>query len=65
MIGLFQLKLFLIESLEILKQKKRKNAKEFLAIKDKFDKIGFEIIGTKDINNEEIYLVKKKKSWHI
>jgi len=52
----------LIESLEILNQKKRKNAKEFLAIKDKFDKIGFEIIGNKDINNEEIYLVKKKKS---
>ena len=39
----------------------RKFAKEFLAAQDFFNKIGFEIIGTKDINNEEIYLVKKKK----
>jgi len=40
----------------------RKYAKEFLAIKDKFDKIGFEIIGTKDINTVPIYCVKEKKS---
>lgn len=39
----------------------RKYAKEFLVIKDKFDKIGFEIIGTKDINTDPIYCVKEKK----
>ena len=37
-------------------------AKEFLAAQDLFDKIGFEIIGTKDINNKFHYVVKKKKS---
>jgi len=42
--------------------KERKFAEEFLAAQDFFNKIGFELIGTKDINNEEIYLVKKKKS---
>ena len=36
--------------------------KEFIAIQNLFDKIGFKVIGTKDINNEDIYLVKKKKS---
>lgn len=36
-------------------------AKEFLVIKDFFDKIGYELVGTKDINNEKIYLVKEKK----
>ena len=39
----------------------RKFAKEFLAAKDKFDKIGFEVVGTKDIHNNPIYFVKKKK----
>ena len=39
----------------------RKYAKEFLAVKDKLDKIGFEVIGTKDINTEPIYCVRKKK----
>jgi len=38
----------------------RKFAKEFLAAKGFFDKIGFKLVGTKDINDEEIYLVKKK-----
>ena len=36
-------------------------AEEFLVIKDFFDKIGYELVGTKDINNEKIYLIKKKK----
>ncbi len=36
-------------------------AEEFLAAQDFFNKIGFELIGTKEINKEEIYLVKKKK----
>jgi len=37
-------------------------AKKFLVIKDFFDKIGYELVGTKDINNEKIYLVREKKS---
>ena len=37
-------------------------AKEFLAAQDFFENLGFELIGTKDINNEDIYLVRKKKS---
>jgi hypothetical protein len=37
-----------------------KVAKEFLAAKDKLEKIGFEIVGTKDIKEEPIYFVKKK-----
>jgi len=36
-------------------------AEEFLVIKDFFDKIGFEVVGTKDINNEILYVVRKKK----
>ena len=40
----------------------RKYAKELLAAKDKLDKIGFEIVGTKDINTEPIYFVREKKS---
>jgi len=35
--------------------------KEFLATRDFFYKIGFEVVGTKDINNEILYVVKKKK----
>jgi len=38
----------------------RKFAEDFLAAKEFFDKIGYELIGTKDINNEVIYLVKEK-----
>ncbi|MFW9867890.1 MAG: hypothetical protein ACFFEN_17480 [Candidatus Thorarchaeota archaeon] len=41
---------------------KRKCAKEFLTIKDKLEKIVFEIVGTKDIKNGHIYFVKEKKS---
>ena len=40
----------------------RKFAKEFLAAKEKFDKIGFEVIGTKDVHKKPIYFVKEKKS---
>ena len=36
-------------------------AKEFLAAQDLFDKIGFEIVSTKDINDEVLYVVKKKR----
>ena len=39
--------------------------KKFLAAKNFFDKIGWELVGTKDISNEEIYLVKKKKKQKI
>ncbi len=39
--------------------------KKFLAAKFFFDKIGWELVGTKDISNEEIYLVKKKKKQKI
>ena len=39
----------------------RKIAEEFLAAQDLINKIGYEIIGTKDINDEGIYLIKKKK----
>ncbi|MFW9972275.1 MAG: hypothetical protein ACFFDF_18970 [Candidatus Odinarchaeota archaeon] len=42
-----------------------KIAKEFLAAQVFFNKIGFEIVGTKDINEETIYLVRKKKSYSI
>ena len=37
-----------------------KIAKEFLAAQDFFNKIGYELIGTKDINEETIFLVKEK-----
>lgn len=40
----------------------RKIAEELLAAQDIFDTIGFEIIGTKDINDEFHYIVKKKNS---
>lgn len=39
----------------------RKIAEEFLAAQDIFDTIGFEIIGTKDINENQIFCVRKKK----
>lgn len=39
-----------------------KIAKDFLAKQDLFDTIGFEIIGTKDINARTIFLVREKKS---
>lgn len=34
--------------------------KEYLEFENLFNKLGLEIIGTKNVNNEEIYLVKKK-----
>lgn len=36
-------------------------ALEFIEAKENFKKLGFELIGTKDINNETIFLVKEKK----
>ncbi|MFW9875045.1 MAG: hypothetical protein ACFFG0_18220 [Candidatus Thorarchaeota archaeon] len=39
----------------------RKFAKEFIVAREFFNKIGFEVIGTKDINHETIYLVRRKK----
>ncbi|MFX1325037.1 MAG: hypothetical protein ACFE8N_08770 [Promethearchaeota archaeon] len=42
-------------------ESEKKIVKEFLAIRDKFAKIGFELIGTKDINTVPIYFVKEKK----
>ncbi len=38
----------------------RKFAKDFLVAQDFFNNIGFELIGAKDINDEAIYLVKKR-----
>jgi len=40
-------------------------AKDFLAAKDFYDKIGYELIGTKDINNETIFLVKESSNCEI
>ena len=39
-----------------------KFAKEFLAAKEKLDKIGFDVIGTKDIKGFIYFVVKEKKS---
>ena len=38
----------------------RKFAEDFLAAQDKLNKIGFEIIGTKDIDNKTYFMVKEK-----
>ena len=35
-------------------------AKEYLEFENLFDKLGLEVIGTKIVNDEVIYLVKKK-----
>ena len=35
-------------------------AKEFLEKKETFNGMGYELIGTKDINEDTIYLVKEK-----
>jgi len=35
-------------------------AKEFLEKKEIFNSLGFELVGTKDINEDTIYLVKEK-----
>ncbi len=40
----------------------RKFAIEFLAAKKKLDKIGFDIIGTKDIKGLIYFVVKEKNS---
>ncbi|MFW9972978.1 MAG: hypothetical protein ACFFDF_22525 [Candidatus Odinarchaeota archaeon] len=37
-------------------------AKEFLAAQEVLSKVNFEIVGTKDIDNETFYLVRIKKS---
>ncbi len=37
-------------------------AEEFLAAKKIFDEIGFEIVGTQDINEDQIFFVKKRKN---
>ncbi|MFW9972796.1 MAG: hypothetical protein ACFFDF_21600 [Candidatus Odinarchaeota archaeon] len=39
-----------------------KIAKEFLVAKELLSKVNFEIIGTKDVDNETFYLVRIKKS---
>ena len=38
-----------------------KFAEEFLAAKKIFEEIGFELVGTKDINEDHTFFVKKKK----
>ena len=35
-------------------------AKSFLEDKEKFAQLGYELVGTKDINNEKLFLVKEK-----
>lgn len=35
-------------------------AKDFLAAKEKFEKIGFELIGTKDMKEKVYFLVRKE-----
>jgi deoxyxylulose-5-phosphate synthase len=37
-------------------------AEDFVMMKKLFEKLGLELIGTKDHNNEKVYLVKKDKS---
>ena len=32
----------------------------FLSAKEKFAQLGYELVGTKDINEETIYMVKEK-----
>ncbi|MHA1252436.1 MAG: hypothetical protein ACTSRP_20800 [Candidatus Helarchaeota archaeon] len=39
-------------------------ANEFIKLKRFFSELGFEIIGTKDVNNEIIYFIKRKKGRH-
>jgi len=34
---------------------------EFVKIRDFFDKIGFELIGTNKVNDEKIFFVRRKK----
>lgn len=41
--------------------KEKELGQEFLDIKGFFEKIGFELVGTKDIYDEKIYFVKEKK----
>jgi len=36
-------------------------AVDFMTVKKLFEKIGFELIGTKDNSPEPLYVVKKKK----
>jgi hypothetical protein len=36
-------------------------AKEFMEIKEFFERVGFEVIGTKTDSSEVIYFIKKKK----
>lgn len=38
-------------------------AYEFIEAKEKFNGMGYELIGTKDINEDTIYLVKEKQSY--
>ena len=38
----------------------RKFAEDFLAAQNKLNKIGFEIIGTKDFDNKTYFMVKEK-----
>lgn len=38
----------------------RKKQKEYWKTKDIFDNVGFEIIGSKTINDETIYFTKKR-----
>lgn len=33
---------------------------EFMKMKEKFEELGFELIGSKDHNEEKIFLVKEK-----
>ena len=39
-----------------------KIAKDHLELVKMFEEMGFEIVGSKDINDEILYLVKKKRS---
>ncbi len=33
---------------------------DFIEAKEKFDSLGYELIGTKDVNEQTIYLIKEK-----
>jgi hypothetical protein len=34
---------------------------EFVTLREYFDSLGYEVIGTKEVNNEDIIFIKEKK----
>ena len=40
-------------------------AQEFQTLREYFSQIGFEVVGTKEVNDEKIILIKRKRKDHI